>query len=110
MSYSTSKYRTPDPARIDARSDKRHLVMLRKATLRRKSAKSYEAQISELSIYGCRVFTDAKFAVGEQVTLTLAGDAAVAAKAVWQEDGRMGCRFDEPLDREVLRLMTLHIG
>lgn len=110
MTYAKSKYRTPDPARIDARTDKRHIVLLRKTTISQKSAKAYEAQISELSLYGCRIFTDAIFAAGDAVTVTLSETTNITAKAVWQENGCMGCRFDEPLDREVLRQMTLHIG
>ena len=110
MSYATSQYRTPDPARVDQRQVSRHIVLLRKSTVRKKSAQAFEARIAELSIYGCRLFTDAVFAIGDAVTVSLDDCNTISAKAVWQEDGRIGCRFDEPLDREVLRLMTLHIG
>lgn len=110
MSYAKSQYRTPDPARIDQRQDKRHLVMLRKSELHKEASKPYEAQIAELSIYGCRLFTDAEFAAGDAVMVSLTDQNIVSAKAIWQEDGRVGCRFDEPLDREVLRKMTLNIG
>ncbi len=110
MSYATSQYRTPDPARVDQRQEKRHIVMLRKSSLRKKSTEAYEARIAELSIYGCRLFTDATFAIGDVVMVSLNDCNTISAKAVWLEDGRIGCRFDQPLDREVLRLLTLHIG
>ncbi len=110
MSYATSKYRTPDPARVDQRQDKRHIVMLRKASVRRKPTEVYEAKISEISVYGCRLFTKAPFDVGDAITLNLPVKDDICAVVVWREDGLMGCRFDEALDREILRQMTLHIG
>lgn len=110
MSYATSQYRTPDPARVDQRQEKRHIVLLRKSSVRKNSTKSYEAQIAELSIYGCRLFTSARYCIGDAVTVSLSEDVIIAAKAVWCERGRIGCRFNEPLDRDVLRQLTLHIG
>jgi PilZ domain len=110
MSYATSQYRTPDPARVDQRQEKRHIVLLRKSSVRKNSTKLHEAQIAELSIYGCRLFTTAHFSIGDDITVSLHDDIIISAKAVWLEKGRVGCRFNEPLDRDVLRRMTLHIG
>jgi hypothetical protein len=39
--------------------------------------------------------------------LRFAGGKAIAANAVWCEGGKLGCRFDEPLDRDLFRSLTL---
>jgi hypothetical protein len=109
MSYANSQFRTPSPARINQRQDKRHIVMLRPANLRKNTSKIFEGFVSEISIYGCRLYADTTFRMGDHISISLPDCDLMTAYVVWIEEGRLGCRFDKALDAELLRQMTLRI-
>jgi PilZ domain len=107
MGYMTSQYRKVEPARLEQREVARHPVLLGKATVRRHAKHPVEARLVDLSIYGCRVLLDGSFKVGDRLWLRLAGSHPISATAVWAEGDRLGCKFDEILDRALFRELTL---
>lgn len=107
MGYMTSQYRKVAPARIEQREVVRHPVLLQRATVRLHAKHAKEARLVDLSVYGCRLLTDATFKLGDRLWLRLAGSQPISATAVWSEGGRLGCRFDEALDRVLFRELTL---
>ena len=107
MGYITSKYRKVEPARIEQRETVRHSVLLQSATVRAHAKNAKEARLVDLSVYGCRLLTDATFKLGDRLWLRLAGSQPIGATAVWSEGDRLGCRFDEALDRVLFRELTL---
>jgi hypothetical protein len=107
MGYMTSQFRKVAPARLEQREVLRHPVLLQKATVRRHSKNSVEARLVDLSAYGCRVLIEGSFKVGDRLWLRLAGSNPIGATAVWAEGDRLGCRFDEMLDRALFRELTL---
>ena len=110
MGYMTSQYRKVAPARIEQREVVRHPVLLQRATVRKHSKAPQEARLVDLSVYGCRLLTDVAFKIGDRLWLRFAGGNPISATAVWFERGRLGCRFDEALDRTLFRELTLMAG
>jgi hypothetical protein len=109
MTLMTSQYRKVAPARLEQRVIERHPVILQRATVRRHGKQPIDAELVDLSVYGCRILVDGSFDEGERVRLRFSGNAPVAATAIWNEGGTLGCRFDEPLDRTLFRALTLYI-
>lgn len=110
MGYMTSQFRKVEPARLEQREALRHPVLLSKATVRRHAARPMEAMLVDLSVYGCRVRFDGGVKAGERLWLRLAGSNPISATAVWAEGDRLGCKFDEMLDRVLFRQLILHAG
>lgn len=110
MGYMTSQYRKVEPARLEQREVMRHPVLLQKITVRHTTKHAIEARLVDLSIYGCRVLLAGSFKVGDRLWLRLAGSNPISATAVWSEGDRLGCKFDEILDRALFRELTLHLG
>jgi hypothetical protein len=106
----TSQYRKVAPARLEQREAVRHSVQLGKATVRRHAKHPIEARLVDLSVYGCRVLIDGSVKVGDRLWLRLAGSGPISATAVWAEGDRLGCKFDEMLDRALFRELILHSG
>ncbi|QGY79428.1 PilZ domain-containing protein [Sphingorhabdus lacus] len=107
MGYMTSQYRKVAPARLEQREAQRHPVLLGKATVRNHTKLPLEASLVDLSVYGCRVLIDGGINVGDRIWLRLAGSQPITATAVWAEGNRLGCKFDEMLDRALFRQLTL---
>ncbi len=107
MGYMTSQYKKVAPAQLEQREVMRHPVLLQKATVRRHSKQPIEAKLVDVSVYGCRVLLDESFKVGDRLWLRLAGSGPISATAVWAEGDRLGCKFDEILDRTLFRQLTL---
>jgi hypothetical protein len=110
MGYMTSQYRKVAPAQLEQREVVRHPVLLQKATVRRHSKQPIEAKLVDLSVYGCRVLLDGSFKVGDRLWVRLADSNPIGATAVWMEGDRLGCKFDELLDRTLFRQLILHAG
>ncbi|MFN0046109.1 MAG: PilZ domain-containing protein [Sphingorhabdus sp.] len=107
MSYMTSQYRRVEPARLEQREAQRHPVLLGRATVHEDAKETLEARLVDLSVYGCRVSIDGGVKVGERIWLRLANSNPISATAVWAEGNRLGCKFDEMLDRALFRQLTL---
>ena len=110
MSYAFSKFRSVAPASVDQRSAMRHLVQLTRPSVRRHAAQPVDGLLEDLSAYGCRVIVDGKFKVGDRLWVRLAENAPMTATAIWYDQGKLGCRFDEQLDSNILRELTLVQG
>ncbi|MBK5263894.1 MAG: PilZ domain-containing protein [Alphaproteobacteria bacterium] len=107
MSLRNSRYRSVAPALVEQRKAFRHPVVLHRATIRRRTALAHDAQLLDLSIYGCRVATDARFEANDRLWLRFEGSGPVAATAVWCNGNNIGCRFDAPIDKALFRALTL---
>jgi hypothetical protein len=66
-----------------------------------------DATLVEISIYGCRIACITEVGADEPVRLSLNGSLPIAATVVWQRDGMVGCRFDTPIGRPLLRSLTI---
>jgi hypothetical protein len=109
MTLATSQYRKVEPARIEQRAVERHMVKLHRATVRGHGRQGVDAELIDISVYGCRVSADPKFKAGDRLWLRFANGQPIPATAVWTDNAAMGCRFDEQLDRSLFRELTLHI-
>lgn len=107
MALARSQYRKVEPARIDLRAVERQPVVLRRATARGHGKQATDAKLVDLSIYGCRIEADHMFKPEERLWLRFSSSKPIAATAVWVEGDKMGCRFDEPIDRALFRALTL---
>lgn len=107
MNMRHSRFRRVAPARIEQRSAFRHPVVLQRGSVRHHGKHAYEASLIDLSIYGCRVTTDARIDPHDRLWLRFEGSRPVAATAVWCDDGNIGCLFDAPLDKALFRKLTL---
>ncbi len=107
MASAASAYRKVEPARIEQRQVARHQVVVRRATVRGHGRQPVEAELVDLSIYGCRLLVEAAYKADERLWLRFEGGNPVAATAIWADGDALGCRFDEPLDRALFRALTL---
>lgn len=107
MGYMTSQYRKVAPARIEQREVVRHAVLLQRATVRHHAKQASEAKLVDLSVYGCRLLIEGSYKIGDRLWLRFGGSNPIGATAVWLEGDRLGCRFDEALDRALFRELTL---
>jgi hypothetical protein len=110
MGLATSAYRKVAPARIEQRDPTRQAVTVKRATVRGHGRQPVDAELVDLSIYGCKIAVDALFKTDDRLWLRFAGDKPIAATTIWSEGDQLGCRFDEPLNRELFRSLTLLIS
>lgn len=107
MASRLSAYRPCEPASLERRGASRHSVLVTPATIRPHGESGTTAELQDLSTFGCRLRTPGEHSAGERVWLRLSGGLPVAATVVWAAGGLAGCRFDEPISREVVRTLTL---
>ncbi|UUL81356.1 PilZ domain-containing protein [Sphingomonas sp. S1-29] len=107
MATRATRYRQVDPALFEGRSAPRHRVVVTRATVRRHGEEAVDAELKDLSIYGCRILVEDAQTPGDRLWLRFTGAMPVAATVVWCEAGVMGCRFDEPLASSTARALTL---
>jgi hypothetical protein len=110
MPAQASRYRTPEAAAVEQRAEPRLKLSIKRASLRRHGKDAIEALLHDLSIYGCRVASAVSPKEGERLWLRFDGQMPIAATVVWGADGMLGCRFDEPIDRSLMRALTLRIA
>ncbi|OYY68966.1 PilZ domain-containing protein [Sphingomonas sp. 28-63-12] len=109
MASRATQYRKVEPALVEQRLSTRHKVVIDRASVRRRGKLPCEALLFDLSIYGCRLETAAKFRAEDRILVGLPGAMPVAAIVIWAERGQVGCRFDTAIDRAVVRALTLVI-
>lgn len=68
-----------------------------------------EALLRDVSSYGCRFDAPGAFAIGERIWLRLADSGSTAATVVWSDGTHTGCRFEKPIERHLMRALTLAI-
>jgi PilZ domain len=107
LGLATSAYRRVAPARIEQREELRHPVVIKRATVRGHGRHPVESRLVDVSIYGCRLAVDASFVPGDRLWLRIAGGSPIAATTIWIDGDQLGCRFDQPIDRALLRALTL---
>jgi hypothetical protein len=102
-----TQFRVADTAPVEQRRERRRPVAIAVASVRHAANEPQDATLKDLSIYGCRIESRGDHRAGQSVRLRLNGSAPVPAKVVWSADGVAGCRFDEPIDRALLRALVL---
>ena len=109
MATKLSQFRAVGPASVEQRSEPRHRILVSRATVRKHGEPPVEATLRDLSIYGCRLRCAAELASGERLWLRLHGSMPVSATVIWNDGETMGCRFDAPIERGLMRALTLVI-
>lgn len=110
MATRFTQYRTPEPASFDQRAAPRLRLSISKTSVRRQGREPVEAALEDVSIYGCRMASSLPAQEGEHLWLRFDGRMPVAATVVWCDQGMIGCRFDKPIDRGLLRALTLKLN
>jgi hypothetical protein len=110
MGYMTSQYRRVAPARLEQRDVFRHPVLISRTTMKRHATQADEAKLINLSIYGCSLEADHIVKAGQRLWLRFSSSAPIASTVIWCEGGKLGCRFDEAIDRNLFRSLTLVIN
>jgi hypothetical protein len=109
MATRFSQYRTVTPALVEQRSEPRHRILVSGATVRKQGETPLEATLRDLSVYGCRLACASGHPEGERVWLRLQGSMPVPATVIWNDGDHIGCRFDAPIERSLMRSLTLVI-
>jgi hypothetical protein len=108
MATRYSQYRTVTPALVEQRAAQRHRIQVT-STIQEQGGPAAEAMLFDLSVYGCRLVCRTRHAEGSRLLLGLRGDAPVAATVIWNDGEQLGCRFDTPIARSLMRSLTLVI-
>jgi hypothetical protein len=109
MATRFSQFRTVGPALVEQRSEPRHRITVTRATVRKQGNASIDAILRDLSVYGCRLACTSEHPEGERVWLRLQDSLPVSGTVVWNNGNEMGCRFDAPIERSLMRSLTLVI-
>ncbi|MBN8808541.1 MAG: PilZ domain-containing protein [Sphingomonas sp.] len=109
MATRFSQYRQVEPASLERRDEPRLKLSVTRASVRRHGKAPVEALLHDLSAYGCRIASEIAAEAGERLWLRFDGRMPIAATVVWCEGGMVGCRFDEPIDRAMMRALTLRL-
>lgn len=67
------------------------------STLRGRGSQPHDSWVHDVSSTGMRIECRAELAIGEEVTVGLAGAGATVARVVWRRGNEYGCEFAEPL-------------
>ncbi len=110
MSLMNSQYRKVAPASVERRMTTRHAVSVRQMTITRLARKPKDAQLGDLSKYGCRILTTGKYSIGEHVLLGFLDGDPMPAVIVWHDEQMLGCRFDYEMDLQLFRQLALLTG
>lgn len=109
MATRLSQYRAVMPALVEHRGAPRHRVMITRARVSRRGNPPVEALLHDLSVYGCRLACEARHGEGDRIWLRIRDDLPIAATVVWNDGAHIGCRFDAPIERSLMRALTLGI-
>lgn len=106
MATRFSQYRTVPPALLEHRAVPRHRVTVTRATVGKRGAKPVDAELHDVSIYGCRFAARTRHEPGDRLWLRFADALPVPATLVWNDGTFLGCRFDSPLGKAMVRDLT----
>ncbi len=109
MATRFTQYRAVAPALVEHRAAERHRILVTRATVRRKGDAPIEAMLHDLSVYGCRLACRTGHGAGDRLWLRFRDELPVAATVVWNDGDHIGCRFDAPIERSLVRSLTLVI-
>lgn len=110
MATKYSQYRRVEPASLEQRAEPRLKLSITRASVRRHGKTPIDALLHDLSTYGCRIAAGVDAEQGERLWLRFDGRMPIAATVVWCLDGMVGCRFDEQIERAMMRALTLRIA
>ncbi|MBW4332030.1 PilZ domain-containing protein [Stakelama sp. CBK3Z-3] len=110
MTAQAQRHTASPEADFEQRATPRQRAFLARARMGTPGEPPSEAALLDISIYGCRLAIDTGEAHGASVEILLAGSNPIAATVIWNENGRIGCRFDEPIDRLLVRSLNLATG
>ena len=99
---------TDEDAKRNRRLHKRHIVLLRPVEFETEAKHVHQAHISELSVFGCRLYTMANLQAGDRIALCLNDMDMVEANVKWREGRRVGCYFPIPISLDIITQMTLN--
>jgi hypothetical protein len=105
-----SHYHRPESAQVEQRVEPRLKLLITRASVRRHGKTPIEAALHDLSSYGCRLMSSVAAKEGERLWLRFDGRMPISATVVWNTDGMVGCRFDEQIDRKLMRSLTLRLA
>jgi hypothetical protein len=105
-----SHYRSPPSAQTEQRAEPRLTLSIARASVRRQGKTPIMAALHDLSSYGCRLLSTVTVDEGERLWLRFNGQMPMSATVIWCLDGMVGCRFDEQMDRQLMRSLTLSIA
>ena len=91
----------------DRRADSRFGATVARASVRGVKHQPASALLDDISTYGCRLLCEGDFEPDTVVWVRLNGSMPIPARVVWNTDGRLGCRFETPIERSLLRSLTL---
>lgn len=80
------------------------------AALRQRGAAPISVAVLDLSTDGFQMDTHLELEIGTPVWLRLPGLESSAAKIVWRDGHRAGCKFDRPLHPAVLAMVVKRCG
>lgn len=90
----------------DQRRAGRHAITVSRASVRGMGEQPVDAELVDISIYGCRVAVTGVHETGERLWLRLDGGWPIPATVMWTDGDRLGCRFDQPIAGSVVRELT----
>ena len=102
----TKALRLPECEPVEQRRAERHPVIVTRATVRGHGEAPAEAELLDLSIYGCRLAVTDPHEAGARLWLRLDGGWPISGTVIWSDQARIGCRFDEPIANAVMRQFT----
>lgn len=102
----TNVERLPVFNRAEQRRGQRSPVTVAMATVREFGQEAREAELIDLSSYGCRVAVKGDQIEGAKIWLRFEGGWPIEATLVWAKDEMAGCRFAEPIPGSLMRDLT----
>ncbi len=90
----------------DAALDRTPVLSVTHASVKRQR----KANLHHLSIYGCRLASGIEAAEGEALMVRFDRDAPIAATVVWCENGVIAARFDQPIERDMMRALSQRLS
>ena len=107
VTLKSTRYRKVEPAALNRRAVPRHKVEVTSVSLNGKKKFSIPASLVDISIYGCRLEIECEMDEGEEIQVSFATFASVAATIIWKKADEAGCRFADSIDPHMMRALTI---
>ena len=107
VTLKSTRYRKVEPAALNRRAVPRHKVEVTSVSLSGKKKYAVPASLVDISIYGCRLEIDSDLSEGEEIRVSFATFASVAATIIWKKANEAGCRFADSIDPHMMRTLTI---
>jgi hypothetical protein len=100
--------------KTNARAAERRPAMAA-STMRAEGTTPIDVLVIDVSSTGIRIATAIELAIGQEISIGLAGAGATRAFVAWKHDGHYGCQFERPLEpdgdaRAFSRAPVVHLG